>query len=97
MEHTSTLATERPALTRTLLTRRGFVARLSGAALIGSIAQPLLAACTPSPTAPKAATAVAPSASGTVKLPSYIPVAHGPTPDLAGTADGVDAAFFALP
>jgi len=65
---------------------------------------PLLAACTanapssgaPGQTAP--GTGSGPASGGApVKLPSYIPVAQGPKPDLPGSAAGLDPAFFTVP
>jgi putative aldouronate transport system substrate-binding protein len=98
MEQTSTLG--RP---RSHVTRRQFVGRLTATALFGAFAQPLLAACGNIPIAPRPEAGGAPpsgtsaTSRGVVKLPSYLPVTRGPKPDLDGTADGIDAAFFRLP
>jgi putative aldouronate transport system substrate-binding protein len=89
-------------VSRSRLTRRGFVARLCGTAVAGAFGAPLLAACTSGSPAPSRGQTApgsggASSSSGPVQLPSYIPVTQGPKPDLAGSAEGIDAAFFALP
>jgi putative aldouronate transport system substrate-binding protein len=85
------------------LTRRGFVRITTHGALLAGLGLPgVLAACAPTPISPAAsgASTNAVSASGApagkINLPTYIPFA-GPQPDLAGTADGLDPAYFAYP
>ncbi|HEX8968522.1 MAG TPA: extracellular solute-binding protein [Chloroflexota bacterium] len=86
-------------MTRAPLTRRGFIGWVAASALVGVAGMPLVAACTTSPPPPAAGQAVSGASSGgaAVKLPSYVPTTQGPRPDLPGTADGIDPAFFSLP
>ncbi len=75
--------------------RRAFVTR-TGALAAGTLGASLLQACAPaSPSAPAAATA-AKAAGGGVKLPTYVPF-QGPKPDLPGSEQGLDPAFFKFP
>jgi putative aldouronate transport system substrate-binding protein len=84
------------------VSRRGFLRRTGGAALIG-IGTTLLTACqavtrlssSSSAPAPTTSTPPAPAASG-FKYPSYVPF-QGPRPDLPGSADGVSDAYFSYP
>src|SRR5947207_12579084 len=66
------------------INRRGFL-QSSGGVIFGIAGMQLLAACAPS--APPAGTQVA--TAGKVKLPTLIPMANLPKPDLPGTADGL--------
>jgi len=81
---------------RTLITRAGVLAA-------GTLGASLLEACAPgSPAAPAAgggtttSGAAAAPTSGKATLPTYVPF-QGPKPDLAGSEQGLDPAFFKFP
>lgn len=71
------------------VSRRGFLAGGAGALLLGT---GLLAGCVPG----QAGTSQAIQEFNSVRLPTYLPFT-GVTPDLPGTAEGVDAAFRKYP
>jgi len=86
------------------LNRRTFVVR-SGLLALGALGgASLLQACAPTnPSAPAAGgtgggtpAAASGSSGGAVKLPTYVPF-EGPKPDLAGSAMGLDPAYFKFP
>src|SRR5207244_1603675 len=68
------------------ISRRGF---LHGSANLawGVVGLQLLSACTPA--APSAPTTSSASTGGRVKLPTSVPMANLPKPDLPGTPDGL--------
>src|SRR6266545_1861134 len=80
---------------RPTLSRRAFVRRLGGTALVSAFGAQLLAACTTPAAAPTTAPAAPPTAaptvvsavvsrSGRVSLPTYVPPADVPAPDVPG-------------
>jgi putative aldouronate transport system substrate-binding protein len=76
--------------------RRSFVRVSTGSLLIGTLGvQALLEACTPVP-GPSAKPASSAAGSGTAALPTYVAF-KGPDPDLAGTIDGVQPAYYSYP
>src|SRR5467141_3711835 len=80
----------------TEMDRRSFVRVSAGSLLVGTLGvQALIEACTPVP-APAAKPTSGGAGSGTAALPTYVPF-KGPDPDLAGTIDGVQPAYFSYP
>ncbi|HEU0169594.1 MAG TPA: hypothetical protein VFS62_17615, partial [Chloroflexota bacterium] len=89
---------------RRQLLRSGALAglTLALAACGGSAASPSAAPASGSSGASPASGAAKPGASAPanasgLKLPSYVPFANAPKPDLASTPQGVDAAYFTFP
>jgi putative aldouronate transport system substrate-binding protein len=74
--------------------RRSFVRLVGGVVLVGAAE-----ACAPAPGAPPAATSATARptpGSAAAQPPTYVPY-QGPPPDLPGTADGVQPAYFSYP
>jgi putative aldouronate transport system substrate-binding protein len=69
--------------------RRAFIQAAGTALALGA-----LEACTPAPSAPAAVKPAA--ATSTAQLPAYVPF-KGPPPDLLGTIEGVQPAYFSYP